>query len=197
MKKMNNKKLMWILLLVIIAFAGFNIYTFFTNRQNYTQIEFAATYTFEKGLKTTIENSVLFGSEKVSDLENSMESFNGVPDEEKKENYREVLTQLEKNTDSTIEIDEYKAVAFMENGSLRIEEKSVIIGMVKETDKGWITDFGNNRLELKEDSNSKLIFIFPENATIISVDPEPTERIGNVLTWKDVGEIKFPNIEYQ
>ncbi len=197
MKKMNNKKLMWILLLVIIAFAGFNIYTFFTNRQNYTQIEFAATYTFEKGLKTTIENSVLFGSEKVSDLENSMESFNGVPDEEKKENYREVLTQLEKNTDSTIEIDEYKAVAFMENGSLRIEEKSVIIGMVKETDKGWITDFGDNRLELKEDSNSKLIFIFPENATIISVDPEPTERIGNVLTWKDVGEIKFPNIEYQ
>ena len=188
---------MWILLLVIIAFAGFNIYTFFTNRQNYTQIEFAATYTFEKGLKTTIENSVLFGSEKVSDLENSMESFNGVPDEEKKENYREVLTQLEKNTDSTIEIDEYKAVAFMENGSLRIEEKSVIIGMVKETDKGWITDFGDNRLELKEDSNSKLIFIFPENATIISVDPEPTERIGNVLTWKDVGEIKFPNIEYQ
>ncbi|HPE39958.1 MAG TPA: DUF4897 domain-containing protein [Bacteroidales bacterium] len=194
---MNNKKLMWILLLVIIAFAGFNIYTFFTNRQNYSQIEFAATYTFEKGLKTTIENSVLFGSEKVSDLENSMESFNSVPDAEKKENYREVLTQLEKNTDIPIGIDEYEAVAFMENGSLRIEEKSVISGMVKETDKGWITDFGTNRLELKENSNSKLIFIFPEDATLISVDPEPTERIGNVLTWKDIGEIQFPNIEYQ
>jgi hypothetical protein len=69
--------------------------------------------------------------------------------------------------------------------------------MVKETENGWITDFGENRLELKENSNSKLVFILPEDAKVISAEPEPTEKVGNVLTWKNVGEIKFPNVEYQ
>jgi len=194
---MNNKKLMWILLAVIIVFAGFNIFTFFNNRQNYEQVEFSATYTFEKGLKTEIENTVLFSYEKESDMQESLEYFNGVSKEEKMKNYNEVLTKLEEQSDRPIELLEYDAVAYMDNGMLRIEEVNVVTGMVRETEDGWETDFGENRLELKEDSNSKLVFIFPEDANIISANPEPTEKVGNVLTWKNVGEIKFPNVEYK
>ena len=194
---MNNKKLMWILLAVIIVFAGFNIFTFFNNRQNYEQVEFSATYTFEKGLKTEIENTVLFSYEKESDMQESLEYFNGVSKEEKMKNYNEVLTKLEEQSDRPIELLEYDAVAYMDNGMLRIEEVNVVTGMVRETESGWETDFGENRLELKEDSNSKLVFIFPEDANIISANPEPTEKVGNVLTWKNVGEIKFPNVEYK
>lgn len=194
---MNNKKLMWILLVVIIVFAGFNIFTFFNNQQNYKQIEFTATYTFEKGIETKIENTVLFSYEKESDMEESLEYFNGVAKEEKMTNYEEVLSKLEEQSDRPIELLEYDAVAYKENGMMRIEEVNVVTGMVKETENGWITDFGTNRLELKEDSNSELIFIFPEDATILSSDPEPTKKVGNVLTWKNVGEIQFPNVEYQ
>ena len=194
---MNNKKLMWILLAVIIVFAGFNIFTFFNNRQNYEQVEFSATYTFEKGLKTEIENTVLFSYEKESDMQESLEYFNGVTKEEKMTNYKEVLTKLEEQSERPIELLEYDAFAYMDNGMLRIEEVNVVTGMVRETEDGWETDFGENRLELKEDSNSKLVFIFPEDANIISANPEPTEKVGNVLTWKNVGEIKFPNVEYK
>src|SRR6056297_2556891 len=154
---MNNKKLMWILLAVIIVFAGFNIFTFFNNRQNYEQVEFSATYTFEKGLKTEIENTVLFSYEKESDLKESLEYFNGVSN----------------------------------------EETNVVTGMVREKGSSYVTGFGENRLELQEDSNSKLVFIFPEDVSIISAIPEPTEKVGNVLTWRNVGEIKFPNVEYK
>lgn len=188
---------MWILLVVIIVFAGFNIFTFFNNQQNYKQIEFTATYTFEKGIETKIENTVLFSYEKESDMEESLEYFNGVAKEEKMTNYEEVLSKLEEQSDRPIELLEYDAVAYKENGMMRIEEVNVVTGMVKETENGWITDFGTNRLELKEDSNSELIFIFPEDATILSSDPEPTKKVGNVLTWKNVGEIQFPNVEYQ
>src|SRR6056297_143319 len=194
---MNNKKLMWILLAVIIVFAGFNIFTFFNNKQNYEQVEFSATYTFEKGLKTEIENTVLFSYEKESDMQESLEYFNGVSKEEKMKNYEEVLTKLEEQSDRPIELLEYDAFAIEENGMLRIEEVNVVTGMVKETDSGWETDFGKNRLELKENSNSELTFIFPEDVTIVSAEPEPTKKIGNVLTWKNVGEIQFPNVEYQ
>jgi len=194
---MNNKKLMWILLAVIIVFAGFNIFTFFNNRQNYEQVEFSATYTFEKGMETKIENTVLFSYEKQSDMEESLEYFNGVTNEEKMANYKEVLTKLEEQSDRPVEVLEYDAVAYIENGMLRIEEVNVVTGMVKETNNGWITDFGENRLELKENSNSKLVFILPEDATIINAEPEPTQKVGNVLTWKNVGEIQFPNVEYQ
>lgn len=194
---MNNKKLMWILLAVIIAFAGFNIFTFFNNRQNYEQVEFSATYTFERGMKTTISNTVLFSYEKESDMEESLEYFNGVTQEEKMANYKEVLTKLEEQSDRPVEVLEYDAVAYMENGMLRIEEENVVTGMVKETESGWLTDFGENRLELKENTNSKLIFIFPDDATILSSDPEPSQKVGNVLTWENMGEIKFPNVEYQ
>ncbi len=194
---MNNKKLMWILLAVIIVFAGFNIFTFFNNRQNYEQVEFSATYTFEKGMKTKIENTVLFSYEKQSDMEESLEYFNGVTNEEKMANYKEVLSKLEEQSDRPVEVLEYDAVAYLENGMLRIEEVNVVTGMVKETEKGWVTDFGENRLELKENSNSKLIFILPEDAIIINAEPEPTQKVGNVFTWKNVGEIHFPNVEYQ
>jgi len=194
---MNNKKLMWILLVVIIVFAGFNIFTFFNNRQNYEQIEFSATYTFERGIETKIQNTVLFSYEKESDMQESLEYFNGVSKEEKMKNYEEVLTKLEEQSDRPIELLEYDAFAIEENGMLRIEEVNVVTGMVKETDSGWETDFGKNRLELKENSNSELTFIFPEDVTIVSAEPEPTKKIGNVLTWKNVGEIQFPNVEYQ
>jgi hypothetical protein len=194
---MNNKKLMWILLAVIIVFAGFNIFTFFNNQQNYEQVEFSATYSFERGNETKIENEVLFAYEKESDLEESMEYFNSVSIDEKMANYKEVLSKLEEQSDRPIEVLEYDAVAYKENGLLRIEEVNVVTGMVKETENGWITDFGENRLELKENSNSKLVFILPEDAKVISAEPEPTEKVGNVLTWKNVGEIKFPNVEYQ
>src|SRR6056297_2520638 len=194
---MNNKKLMWILLAVIIVFAGFNIFTFFNNKQNYEQVEFSATYTFEKGLKTEIENTVLFSYEKESDLKESLEYFNGVSNEEKMANYKEVLTKLEEQSDRPIELLEYDAVAYLENGMLRIEETNVVTGMVREKDSSYVTGFGENRLELQEDSNSKLVFIFPEDVSIISAIPEPTEKVGNVLTWRNVGEIKFPNVEYQ
>src|SRR6056297_1262902 len=194
---MNNKKLMWILLAVIIAFAGFNIFTFFNNRQNYEQVEFSATYTFERGMKTTISNTVLFSYEKESDMEESLEYFNGVTQEEKMANYKEVLTKLEEQSDRSVGVLEYDAVAYMENGMLRIEEENVVTGMVKETESGWLTDFGENRLELKENSNSKLVFIFPDDATILSSEPEPSQKVGNVLTWENMGEIKFPNVEYQ
>lgn len=195
--RMNNKKLMWILLAVIIVFAGFNIFTFFNNQQNYEQVEFSATYSFERGNETKIENEVLFAYEKESDLEESMEYFNGVSIDEKMANYKEVLSKLEEQSDRPIEVLEYDAVAYKENGLLRIEEVNVVTGMVKETENGWITDFGENRLELKENSNSKLVFILPEDAKVISAEPEPTEKVGNVLTWMNVGEIKFPNVEYQ
>lgn len=195
--RMNNKKLMWILLAVIIAFAGFNIFTFFNNRQNYEQVEFSATYTFERGMETTIENTVLFSYEKESDMEESLEYFNGVSQEEKMANYKEVLTKLEEQSDRPVEVLDYDAVAYMENGMLRIEEDNVVTGMVKETESGWLTDFGENRLELKENSNSKLVFIFPDDATILSSEPEPSQKVGNVLTWENMGEIKFPNVEYQ
>jgi hypothetical protein len=194
---MNNKKLMWILLAVIIVFAGFNIFTFFNNQQNYEQVEFSATYSFERGNETKIENEVLFAYEKESDLEESMEYFNSVSIDEKMANYKEVLSKLEEQSDRPIEVLEYDAVAYKENGLLRIEELNVVTGMVKETENGWITDFGENRLELKENSNSKLVFILPEDAKVISAKPEPTEKVGNVLTWMNVGEIKFPNVEYQ
>lgn len=193
---MNNKKLMWILLAVIIVFAGFNIFTFFNNRQNYEQVEFSATYIFERGPQTKIENEVLFSYEKESDLEESLEYFNGVSKEEKMANYKEVLTKLEEQSDRPIEVLEYEAFAYKENGMLRIEEVNLVTGMVKETEKGWVTDFGENRLELKEETNSKLVFILPDDAEVISAEPEPTEKVGNVLTWKNVGEIKFPNVEY-
>ena len=194
---MNNKKLMWILLAVIIVFAGFNIFTFFNNRQNYEQVEFSATYTFEKGLETKIENVVLFSYEKETDMKESLEYFNGVTKEEKMKNYEEVLTKLEEQSERPVELLEYDAVAYVDNGMLKIEEVNIVTGMVKEIEGGWITDFGENRLELKENNNSKLVFVFPEDATIISYEPEPTEKVGNVLTWKNLGEIRFPNVEYQ
>src|SRR6056297_1640749 len=142
---MNNKKLMWILLVVIIVFAGFNIFTFFNNRQNYEQIEFSATYTFERGIETKIQNTVLFSYEKESDMQESLEYFNDVSNEEKMKNYEEVLTKLEEQTDREVEVLEYDAVAYLENGMLRIEEVNVVTGMVIETDRGWVTDFGKNR----------------------------------------------------
>src|SRR6056297_467433 len=135
---MNNKKLMWILLAVIIVFAGFNIFTFFNNRQNYEQVEFSATYTFEKGLETKIENVVLFSYEKESDMKESLEYFNGVTKEEKMKNYEEVLTKLEEQSERPVELLEYDAVAYVDNGMLKIEEVNIVTGMVKEIEGGWI-----------------------------------------------------------
>jgi len=194
---MNNKKLMWILLVVIIVFAGFNIFTFFNNKTNYEQVEFTATYIFERGIKTKIENVVLFSYEKESDLEESLKYFNGVSAEEKKKNYVEVLTKLEEQAERDIELLEYDSFARLENGMLQIEETNTVTGMVAETETGWITGFGENKLELKENTNSKLVFILPEDAVIISADPEPSQKLGNVLTWQNVGQIRFPKVEYQ
>jgi len=67
--------------------------------------------------------------------------------------------------------------------------------MAYKSEDFWITGFGVNRLQLQE--NSSLSFIFPADAEILSVVPEPDEREGNVLFWETPGQLVFPVVSYR
>jgi len=194
---MNNKKLMWLILAVIVVFAIFNIFSFFNNRANYSQVAFKAVYTFGRNNETKMENDVSFSYEDQNDLQESLSYFQDVSLEEKTKNYEEVLKKLEEQSDKPLELIDYNSKAYMDEGLLKIEETAVVSGLVEQKGDRWVTGFGENRLELKEDSNSSLIFVLPGDAEILSITPEPTSRDGNVLRWERVGQIPFPVVEYK
>ena len=196
-EQMDNKKLMWIMLAVIIVFAGFNIFQFFGNQSNFEQVEFTAVYTFDRSLETNIENTVIFSFDNPEDLQKTLDEFNAVPMEERLKSYNEVLDKLEENSNTTVEALEFNSEAYVVDGLLYIREENLITGMVSENSGIWRTSFGEAQLELKETQNSKLVFILPEDAEILSVTPEVTKREGNVLTWEKAGLITFPNVEYK
>ena len=194
---MNNKKLMWVLLAVIIVFAGFNIFQFFNNKSNFKQVEFTAVYTFERSLETTIENTVVFEFENPEDLQKTLDEFNNMPMEDRLKSYNEVLDKLEEKAEQPVEALTFVSEAYVIDGLLNIKEENKVKGMVSEKDGLYRTSFGENQLELKETQNSKLVFVLPEDAEILSVNPEPTRKEGNVLTWERIGLITFPNVEYK
>ncbi len=194
---MDNKKLMWLMLAVIIVFAGFNIFQFFNNQSNFKQVEFTAIYTFDRSLSTTIENTVVFAFENQEDLQKTLNEFNEIPMEDRLKSYNEVLDKLEEKAERPVEALDFNSEAYAVDGLLYIKEENLINGMTEEKDGIWRTSFGENQLELKETQNSKLVFILPEDAEIISVKPDPTKIEGNVLTWEKAGLITFPNVEYK
>jgi len=196
-EQMDNKKLMWIMLAVIIVFAGFNIFQFFGNQSNFEQVEFTAVYTFDRSLETNIENTVVFSFDNPEDLQKTLDEFNAIPMEERLKSYNEVLDKLEEKSNTTVEALEFNSEAYVVDGLLYIREENLITGMVSENSGIWRTSFGEAQLELKETQNSKLVFILPEDAEILSVTPEVTKREGNVLTWEKAGLITFPNVEYK
>jgi uncharacterized lipoprotein YehR (DUF1307 family) len=196
-EQMDNKKLMWLMLAVIIVFAGFNIFQFFNNQSNFKQVEFTAIYTFDRSLSTTIENTVVFAFENQEDLQKTLNEFNEIPMEDRLKSYNEVLDKLEEKAERPVEALDFNSEAYAVDGLLYIKEENLINGMTEEKDGIWRTSFGENQLELKETQNSKLVFILPEDAEIISVKPDPTKIEGNVLTWEKAGLITFPNVEYK
>jgi hypothetical protein len=163
----------------------------------FKQVKFTSVYVFERGLETTIENTVVFEFENPEELQKTLDEFNGIPMEDRLKSYNEVLEKLAEKAEQPVEALSFMSEAFVVYGLLNIKEENKVKGMVSEKDGIYRTSFGENQMNLKETQNSKLIFVLPEDAEILSATPESTKREGNVLTWERTGLVTFPVVEYK
>jgi hypothetical protein len=190
-----NKNWLWIILVVMVGFFIFNIVSSIQNQPKYIQRAYKAVYTFERSEETRLYNWVVFTYEKYDDLKKSYDYFQGVSMEDKRNNYAQMLDKLSEQSESKINLLTYNSTAVLADGEMEVEEYSAVTGMVKNEGDAWVTGFGTNRLQLQE--NSSLSFIFPADAEILSVNPEPDNREGNVLFWEKPGQLTFPIVSYR
>ncbi len=190
-----NKNWLWLIVLVLVGFFIYNIVSSVQSRPQYIQRAYKAVYTFDRAEETGMYNWVVFSYGKKDDLKKSYEYFQGVSIEEKKTNYAQMLEKLSEQTERKVTLLTYESTAILLTDEMEVEEYSTVKGMVQKSGDAWVTGFGANRLQLQE--NSSLSFVFPADAEILSVNPEPDEREGNVLFWETPGQLTFPVVSYR
>jgi len=193
---MNSKKLMWIMLAVLIAFAIFNVVSsFMGNQKNYRVISYSDTYKFTRDGQTVIETRARLAFDKTEDMDKAIEQFNSQSQQEQANAHAELLTKYSDGMAVPVKLIDYVSDLSIEEGFLNITNTVVVTGLATNTGTEWVTGFGKNQLQLKD--NSELIFILPEDAKIFSVDPEPNEENGNVLVWFERDKMNFPIVKFQ
>lgn len=190
-----NKNWLWLIVIVLVGFFIYNIVSSIQSRPQYIQRSYKAVYTFDRSVETGMYNWVVFSYSKQDDLKKSYEYFQGVSMEEKKNNYAQMLVKLSEQADRKVILLTYESTAVLLADEMEVEEYSTVEGMAHQEESFWVTGFGANRLQLQE--NSSLSFVFPADAEILSVNPEPDEREGNVLFWETPGQLTFPVVSYR
>lgn len=192
---MNPKRMLWIMLAVVIGFTLFNFFSIWQGRQNYEQVSYRAVYSFDWDGYTSMDNLAVFSYENLQELEETRTQFNEISSEEKLKNYIEVLQRLSEGMVEPVQAITYSSTAYRKDQYLEIVEEAKVRGLTTRTGQSWITGFGGNELVLQEDS--QLVFIFPDDARILSVEPQPTSVEGMVLTWSEPGKLTFPVVRYE
>jgi len=192
---MNTKNLIWIVLIVVVGFSVFNIVKVMTEKPQYNQVSFRAVYTFNRDGTTTMENDVAFAFNSVEEMQKSYDFFQSTTQEEKIKSYKDVLDQLSEKIPEKIEILNYSSESKIEEGLLVLREVATVKGFQNGSGGKMTTGFGENQIQLQ--SNSQLIFVFPDDAEIISMNPLPEKKDGNILYWDKAGTLKFPIVEYE
>ncbi|HPE68925.1 MAG TPA: DUF4897 domain-containing protein [Thermotogota bacterium] len=192
---MNRKNWIWILLIFVVGFSAFNLISAFRNKPQYQQLEFSAVYTFGLERPVEMDNKVRFAYEKTDQLQEAYEYFNTRTTEEKWKSYEDILTQLSEKLPEPVKLLEYASTATMQGVELSIHERAVVEGLTAQQGAVWVSGFGENKLQLQE--NSRLVFVFPEEVAILDVQPQPDRAEGNVLTWDTPGSLDFPVVRYQ
>jgi hypothetical protein len=190
-----NKNWLWLVVIELVGFFIYNIVSSIQSRPQYKQHAYKAVYTFDRSEVTSMYNWVVFSYDKRDDLQKSYDYFQSVSLEEKTNNYAQMLAKLSEQSERKVTLLTYESTARLLAKEMEVEEYSTVRGMAYKSEDFWITGFGVNRLQLQE--NSSLSFIFPADAEILSVVPEPDEREGNVLFWETPGQLVFPVVSYR
>lgn len=193
---MNSKKLMWVMLAVLIGFAIFNVVSsFMGNQKNYNVVSYTDTYTFSRDVQTKIETKAKLAFDKTEDMEKAIEQFNQQSQQEQANAHAELLTKYSEGMAEPVKLVDYTSGLETLDGFLNIQNTVIVTGLSTNTGNEWVTGFGKNQLQLKD--NSRLVFVFPEDAKIMNADPMPDETNGNVLTWFNRDQMNFPVVSYQ
>jgi hypothetical protein len=96
----------------------------------------------------------------------------------------------------TIVVENFESGAVVTgDDTIRVEEKSVVSGFALVSGDEISTSLGDTKLDLEGDSS--LTIIIPDEAEVISVNPEPTSRPNDyTFIWTNVGQITFPEVKY-
>lgn len=187
------------LIIMIVIMAGitiFQIFWSFSKRQNFTQVYYRATYTFSKSGETTMDHVARFAFKKYDDFRKTLNNFKNFSRDEKEKAYADVMNRLSKDIGQEIKVVSYNSTATEYEGLLQVHEIGVVEGFIRQSVDGTKeVNLGENEINLTGDS--RIIFVLPEDAQIIEVEPTPSERRGNVLVWNPQGRMKFPRVKYK
>ncbi len=187
-------KFLWI---VVAVLAGVMVFQFFFLKRKpaYHQTYYRSEYIFSNNsTAVTILSVADFKFNKASDMDKAVTQFKKMSHADKLKAYKEMFANLAKNTKVSVKVLDYQSTltTFGATG-LKIEEKGVITGVLKED--GNTVHVGMGNVEMKLDANSKVIFKFPSSWKIVSVVPTPTSAKDNVLIWQGPMNLKFPEVE--
>jgi hypothetical protein len=194
MSKYN--KFLWIVVAVLVGVMAFQFF-FMKKKPNYHQTYYRSEYIFSNdSTSVSIQSVAKFAFNKASDMNKAVEEFQKMSKTDKLKAYKEMFANLSKNTNVKVNVLDYQSTmtTFGATG-LKIEEKGVISGVIKQNDGNMHVGMGN--VEMKLDGNSEVIFTFPKDVKVVSVTPTPTIAKNNELIWKGPMDLKFPEVEYE
>ncbi len=189
-------KFLWIVVAVLIGVMIFQFF-FMKRKPAYHQTYYKSEYLFSNdSTSVSIHSVAKFAFNKADEMKKAVEQFQKMSSADKLKAYKEMFANLSKNTKVKINVLGYQSTmtTFGATG-LKIEEKGIISGIIKQ--KGKITTVGMGNVEMKLDENSEVIFVLPKGSKLVSVVPTPTSVKENELIWKGPMNLKFPEVEYE
>lgn len=188
---MQNKTFMYILILVVIVFLIFDLFTVFNRRPKFditfyktvveTDYSDTATITTIAGLSFKDEKSMYEYKESYTNA--SSKTFL---------NYFE---QISKEIGKTITVLNYENSAKERAGILEIEEIAVLKNLVDVSNNTYTLNMGN--IQINPNPNSLFIVYIPKDSILVSSNPTPTSFENNKLSWDGESLKNFPTVIYR
>jgi len=190
--KTLSSKTIYILLVIMVVFMLVEFLFFFLGgRAPFEIVYYKSTMEYDySGNATFTTNAKLYFKD-----EKKKEEYKANYASASKEGLNEYFSQVSKEVGREIIPLDYEVSVSDSGGMLEVTETTLLKGAAQLN--GDVLDTSMGSLTLNVPGETEIVMKLPEDATVISIFPTPTERENNVLIWRPKEPMRFPSVIFK
>ncbi|MGM0640087.1 MAG: DUF4897 domain-containing protein [Thermotogota bacterium] len=183
------------ILITLIFLGGLTIFQFFmanSLRAKYDIQSSNTIFQINDDQSVAINTNITMKAEDENSFDKLIDNFN-TPDQEKEEAYVDNFSEIMQNVNREFEVISYESTMSTANPNLSIEETVTVMGFTERLNSSTIEfSLPGQPLNVKD----SIVIEYPENWTIRSIVPQPSQRGENFVIYEQEEQIDFPRIVF-
>lgn len=189
----NKKRNSNFILITLIFLGGLTIFQFFMANSMRAKYDIQSSNTIfhiNEDQSVAINTNITMKAEDDNSFNKLIDNFN-TPDEEKKKAYVDNFSDIMKNINREFKVISYESTLSTSKPNLSIEETVTVTGFTERINSDTLEfSLPGQPLNIKD----SIVIEYPENWSITSIEPQPSERGNNFVIYRQEAQIDFPKI---